>query len=94
VLLEAFLTVDWSTLGWLEWNLGFFSAVAAGDLSHLAWTTVVAAPFSITHIFHSSYVIGYLEYALILQISRGHEPASLLNQCIVEVMIFSNRLKY
>ena len=93
MLLEAFLAVDWSTLGWLEWNLGFLSTVAAGDLGHLAWTTV-AAPLSITHIFHSSYVIGYLEYALILQISREHEPASLLNQCVVEVMNFSNRLKY
>jgi hypothetical protein len=62
VLLEAFLAVDWSTLGWLEWNLGILSTVATFDLVHFAWTTVVAAPFSITHIFHSLFVIGYSEY--------------------------------
>jgi hypothetical protein len=57
VLLEAFLTVDWTTLGWLEWNLGFLSTIAACDLVHLSWTTVVAAPLSITHYFHSYYVL-------------------------------------
>ncbi len=56
VLLEAFLTVDWTTLGWFEWNLGFLSTVAAGNLGHLSWTTVVTAPLSITHNFHSYYV--------------------------------------
>ena len=57
MLLEAFLTVDWTALGWLEWNLGLLSTVAAGDFVHLAWSTVVTAPFSITHIFHSYYII-------------------------------------
>ena len=57
MLLEALLTVDWTALGWLEWNLGLLSTVAAGDFVHLAWSTVVTAPFSITHIFHSYYVI-------------------------------------
>jgi hypothetical protein len=56
VLLEAFLTVDWTAFGWFEWNLGFLSTVAAGDLVHLSWTTVVPAPLSITHNFHSYYV--------------------------------------
>ena len=57
MLLEAFLTVDWTALGWFERNLGLLSTVAAGDLVHLAWTTVVTAPLSITHNFHSYYVI-------------------------------------
>ena len=56
VLLEAFLTIDWSTLGWLEWNLGFLSTVAADDLGHLSWTSVVTAPLSITHNFHSYFM--------------------------------------
>jgi len=56
VLLIAFLTIDWTTLGWFEWNLGFLSAVAADNLVHLTGTTVVPAPFSITHIFHSYFV--------------------------------------
>ena len=53
MLLKAFLTIDWSAFGWFEWNLGFLSTVAAGDLVHLSWTTVVPAPLSITHNFHS-----------------------------------------
>jgi len=57
VLLEAFLTVDWTALGWFERNLGFLSTVAAYDLVHLAGTTVVATPLSITHIFHSYYLL-------------------------------------
>ena len=56
MLLEAFLTVDWPAFRWLERNLGFLSTVAACDLVHLAGTTVVAAPLSITHYFHSYYV--------------------------------------
>ena len=56
VLLEAFLTVDWSTLGWFEWNLGLLATVAADDLVHFSWTTIISAPFSITHYFHSYYV--------------------------------------
>ena len=56
VLLEAFLTIDWSTLGWFEWNLGFLSTVAADDFGHLSWTSVVTAPLSITHNFHSYFM--------------------------------------
>ena len=56
VLLVAFLTVDWTSLGWFEWYLGFLSTIAAGNLVHLSWTTVSPAPISITHIFHSYYV--------------------------------------
>jgi len=57
VLLEAFLTVDWSAFGWFEWNLGLLATVAAGNLVHLFWTTVEPAPLSITHYFHSYYVM-------------------------------------
>ena len=57
VFLEAFLTVDWTTFCWFEWYFTFLSAVAADDLVHFAWTTVIIAPLSITHNFHSYYVV-------------------------------------
>lgn len=57
VLLIAFLTIDWTSLSWLEWNLGFLATVAAGNLVHLTWTTVVPAPLSITQYFHSYYIV-------------------------------------
>jgi hypothetical protein len=57
MLLEAFLTVDWSAFGRFERDLGFLTTVAADDLVHLSWTTIISAPFSITHYFHSYYTI-------------------------------------
>jgi len=57
VFLEAFLTVDWTTFCWLEWYFTFLSAVAADDLVHFSWTTVIIAPLSITHNFHSYFVV-------------------------------------
>ena len=59
VLLVALLAIDWTTLGWFEWNLGFFATVAADNLVHLTGTTVVPAPLSITQYFHS-YLITIL----------------------------------
>jgi len=57
VLLEAFLTVDGTAFGWFERNLGFLTTVAADDLVHFSWTTIISAPLSITHYFHSYYVM-------------------------------------
>lgn len=56
VLLEAFLAVYWTAFRWLERNLGFLAAVRADDLVHLSGASVVTAPLSITHHFHSFYV--------------------------------------
>ena len=56
VLLEAFLAVNWTAVGRLEWDLGFLATVRAGDLVHLSGAAVVTAPLSKTHIFHSFYV--------------------------------------
>jgi hypothetical protein len=56
VLLEAFLAVHWPALGRFERDLGFLAAVRADDLVHLSGASVVPAPLSITHIFHSFYV--------------------------------------
>ena len=60
VLLEAFLAVNGTTFSWLEWYFTFLSAVTTNGLVHFAWTTVVVAPLSITHNFHSYYVVDNL----------------------------------
>ena len=57
VLLEAFLAVNWTAFCWLEWYFAFLSAVTTNGLVHFAWTTIVVAPFSITHNFHSYYIV-------------------------------------
>jgi hypothetical protein len=50
VLGEALLTVDWTTLCWLEGNLTFLSTVRARYFVHLAWSTVkVTSTISISH---------------------------------------------
>src|SRR4030042_4026171 len=53
VLGEAFVAVDGPSLGRLEGNFTFLSAVRAGRLMHLPWSTVEAAPFAVIHSFHS-----------------------------------------
>ena len=53
VLGEAFVAVDGPAIGRLEGNLTFLSAVRAGRLMHLPWSTVEAAPFAVIHSIHS-----------------------------------------
>ncbi len=53
VLSEAFVAVDGPALGRLEGNFTFLSAVRAGRLVHLPWSTVEAAPFAVIHSIHS-----------------------------------------
>jgi hypothetical protein len=61
VLSEAFIAVDWPAIGWLEGNLTFLSAVRAGRLMHLPWSTVEASPFSVIHSIHSFLrILGHL----------------------------------
>ena len=55
VLLIAFSAVNRAALCRLERDFGFRAAVGADDLVHLSRTSVVTAPFSITHFFHSSW---------------------------------------
>ena len=57
MLSEAFVAVDGPALGRLEWNITFLSAVRAGRLVHLQWSTVEAAPLAVIHFFlHSLYI--------------------------------------
>jgi hypothetical protein len=56
VLGEALLTVDRTALCRLEGDFRLLAAVRAYYLVHLAWSTVEAAPFSITHFIHSFFV--------------------------------------
>jgi hypothetical protein len=61
VLGEAFVAVDGPSLGRLEGNFTFLSAVRAGRLVHLPWSTVEAAPFAVIHSFHSFLcIVGHL----------------------------------
>ena len=72
VLGEAFVAVDGPSIGRLEGNFTFLSAVRAGRLVHLPWSTVEAAPFAVIHSFHSFLcIVGHLtgpEYTGVLAV--------------------------
>ena len=83
VLLVAFLAVYWTSFRWFERNLCLFSAFWTSDLVHLAWTAVVVtASLSITHIFHSYFVIIQWIFRQDTRRMQWHPQCLLLNHSI------------